>query len=88
MLASSALIPVQCLAVGDHAVGYQFHAEFTPQTVESWSALPGYIAALDRALGEDSYQKLRREALPLMPAMAKMTRRLYDNLAKAAGLVR
>ena len=33
VLASSALIPVQALAVGDHAMSTQFHCEFSPQTV-------------------------------------------------------
>jgi GMP synthase-like glutamine amidotransferase len=86
VLASSALAPVQSIAVGEHAVGYQFHAEFTPQSVDSWAALPNYMAALDRALGPDGYRGLRRAALPLMPAMGQLTRRLYKNLATAAGL--
>jgi GMP synthase-like glutamine amidotransferase len=86
VLASSALSTVQSLAIGDHAIGYQFHAEFTPQSVDSWAALPNYMAALDRALGPDGYRDLRVAALPLMPAMGAMTRRLYDNLVTATGL--
>ena len=88
VLASSASTAIQAIAVGDHALGLQFHAEFTPQTVATWESLPGYMTSLERALGPGSYPRLLREALPLMPAMAAMTRRLYDNLIRASGLRR
>ncbi|MFN4142572.1 type 1 glutamine amidotransferase [Aestuariivirga sp.] len=86
VLASSPLIPVQAMAVGDHAMSTQFHCEFTPQTVAGWSSLPGYIASLERCLGEGAYPQLLRQCYPLMPQMARMTRRMYDNLVTATGL--
>jgi len=86
VLASSALIGVQVLAVGDHAVSTQFHCEFTPQTVAGWSSLPGYVASLERHLGAGAYPRLVKESYPLMPQMARMTRAIYDNLVTATGL--
>ena len=83
VLASSAAADIQAMAVGDNALGLQFHAEFTPQSVASWASLPDYIAALDRTLGPGSYERLTREAYPLMPRMGTMTRRIYDNLRDA-----
>ncbi len=86
ILASSERIPVQSIAVGDHAVGTQFHCEFTPQTVAGWSSLPNYVASLEKHLGPGAYPRLMQEAYPLMPGMARMTRQIYDNLVAATGL--
>ena len=86
VLAHSPAAKIQAIAVGDHALGLQFHAEFTPQSVATWASLPGYIDALDRNLGPGAYDRVSREALPLMPRMGAMTRRIYDNLMQASGL--
>ena len=88
VLASSALIPVQAMAVGDHAMSTQFHCEFTPQTVAGWSSLPSYVANLEKHRGPGAYEDLVRESFPLMPQMARMTRQMYDNLVTATGLRR
>ena len=86
VLASSASTAVQAVALDHHAIGMQFHCEFTPQSMGGWSSLPGYIAALEKARGAGAYPKLLEEAFPLMPEMATMTRRIYDNLMRATGL--
>lgn len=86
VLACSERIPVQALAVGDHAMSTQFHCEFTPQTVAGWSSLPSYVANLEKHLGEEAYPRLMRQSFPLMPQMARMTRQMYDNLVTATGL--
>jgi hypothetical protein len=39
-------------------------------------------------MGEGAYPRLMRESYPLMPEMARMTRRIYDNLMTATGLRR
>lgn len=88
VLAASELIPVQAIAVGDHAIGTQFHCEFTAQTVAGWSSLPNYVSGLEKHMGEGAYPRIVRESFPLMPEMARMTRRMYDNLALATGLRR
>jgi len=86
VLASSPAAKVQAMAIGDNAVGLQFHAEFTPQSMASWESLPGYLSSLEITLRAGAYQKLLREALPLMPTMAAMSRRIYNNLMRSAGM--
>lgn len=86
VLASSARSAVQAIAIDAHAIGTQFHCEFTPQTMAGWSSLPSYVATLEKSLGAGAYPKLMRQAYPLMPGMAGMTRRMYDNLMVATGL--
>lgn len=88
VLASSANSPVQCVAIDSHAVGTQFHCECTPQTLAAWSSQPAIMAYLERHRGPDYYGRLVAEAFPLMPRMAAMTRRLYDNFVAACGLRR
>jgi GMP synthase-like glutamine amidotransferase len=88
VLASSPRAAVQAIAIDNHALGLQFHAEFSSQTVASWESLPSYIAALERELGVGAYAKVSAEAYPLMPQMGAMTRRIYDNLKFASGLAR
>jgi GMP synthase-like glutamine amidotransferase len=88
VLASSANAAVQTVAIGEHAIGTQFHCEFTPQTVAMWSSLPSYVKTLEKHLGEGAYPRLVEECFPLMPQMASMTRRIYDNLMTATGLLR
>jgi GMP synthase-like glutamine amidotransferase len=88
VLASSERVPVQALAVGEHAMSTQFHCEFTPQTVASWSSLPAYVANLEKHMGAEAYPRLLRQSYPLMPQMARMTRQMYDNLVTATGLRR
>lgn len=88
VLAASARTAVQAIAIDDHALGLQFHAEFSPQTVAGWESLPSYIAALERELGAGAFAKVSAEAYPLMPQMGAMARRIYDNLKSASGLVK
>jgi GMP synthase-like glutamine amidotransferase len=88
VLASSPNAAIQSVAIDGHAIGTQFHCEFSPQTMGGWSSMPSYIEALERAKGPGAYPALMREAYPLMPAMADMTRRIYDNLVEATGLRR
>ena len=86
VLASSDLIAVQALGVGEHAISTQFHCEFTPQTVAGWSSLPNYVSNLEKHLGQGAYPRIVKECFPLMPQMARMTRAMYDNLVTATGL--
>jgi GMP synthase-like glutamine amidotransferase len=86
VLATSPKAAIQAVAIDNHAISTQFHCEFTPQTMAIWSSLPGYVASLEKENGPDAYRRLIHEATPLMPQMAKMTRRIYDNLVLATGL--
>lgn len=86
VLATSTRSAIQAIAINDHAVSTQFHCEFTPQTMATWSSLPGYLASLEKQNGAGAYRRLVDEATPLMPQMARMTRRIYDNLMLSTGL--
>ncbi len=86
VLARSPAAAVQSLAVDHHALSTQFHCEFSPQTVATWSSLPGYISALEREHGAGAYERLKAECYPQMPAMARMTRTLWDNFKRLSGL--
>lgn len=88
VLASSPATAVQAIAVDRHAVGLQFHAEFTPQSVASWESLPGYVASLEANLGPGAYERVAADAYPMMPDLAVLTRRIYDNLLRTSGLKR
>lgn len=86
VLASSPRAAVQSIAIDNHAMSTQFHCEFSPQTVASWSSLPNYVATLEKHRGAGAYPALMRESFPLMPQMHEMTRKMYINLATATGL--
>lgn len=88
VLASSDISQVQSVAVDAHALGTQFHCEFTPQSVAGWSSLPNYVEALENQHGPGAYGRLVRECYPLMPQMGKMTRMIWDNFKVASGLIR
>ena len=82
VLASSRVSPVQIMSVGRDIVATQFHGELTPSLVEHWAHLPQYRQWLDQSLGANAYERVRTEALPLMPQMAAMSRRMFDNLVE------
>ena len=88
ILAASERCAVQAMAIDDHALSTQFHCEFSPQTVAGWSSLPNYVRILERELGTGGYRQLKEQSYPLMPAMARSTRQLYENFKKASGLIR
>jgi hypothetical protein len=68
------------MSVGRDILATQFHAELTPALVERWSDIPQYLEWLDAALGPNAYERVRAEALPLMPGMESMSRAMFDNL--------
>lgn len=88
VLAASAGTAVQAMAVEAHALGVQFHCEWTLETIRGWAAVEGWVPALERHLGAGSHQRLLASAAPHMPAIAAMTKRLYANFARASGLAR
>jgi GMP synthase-like glutamine amidotransferase len=87
VLAASDTTDVQALAIDDHALSTQFHCEFTPQTVEGWSSLPGYINSLEHHHGPGAYAALKAKCYPLMPEMARQTKVIWDNFKRRSGLI-
>lgn len=88
VLAGSAGSPVQAMAVGSHALGVQFHCEWTLESIRGWAEIDGWVPELERHLGAGGHQRLVAAAAPHMPTMAAMTERLYGNFARASGLER
>lgn len=88
VLASSSTTPVQIMSVGREILATQFHAELTPALVDRWAHIPQYLEWLDTALGPDAYARVRAEALPLMPAMARMSHALFTNLVTGRKAIR
>ncbi len=86
ILATSDNCNVQILAVDHHALSTQFHCEFSPQTVATWSSLPNYVSALEREHAAGAYERLKAQSYPLMPDMARNTRAMYENFKRVSGL--
>ncbi len=86
VLAHSATTAVQAMQVGNHAFSTQFHCEFTPQAVLGWAAVPSYVAALEKELGEGAHARLIEQCWPQMPGMARHTRMLWQNFKRISGL--
>ena len=79
-LASSDTTAVQIMAAGDVMGGTQFHGELTPALVKRWAQIPQYIEWLEAALGHGAYERVKAEALPLMPAMKRVSETMFRNL--------
>lgn len=79
-LASSDITAVQIMAVGENLLGTQFHGELTPELIEQWARIPEYIQWLEDALGNNAYEIVKADALPLMPRMRKISERMLCNL--------
>ena len=88
VLAASAGTAVQAMAVGRHALGVQFHCEWTLESIRGWALVDGWVPALERHLGAGGHGRLLASAAPHMPAIDAMTGRLYGNFARASGLER
>ena len=88
VLASSDVSPVQIMSVGSDVIATQFHGELTPDLVDRWAHLPQYRQWLADALGDNAYERVRAEALPLMPEMAAMSRQMFDNLVTGRSALR
>jgi GMP synthase-like glutamine amidotransferase len=87
-LAASAGTAVQAMAVDSHALGVQFHCEWTLETIRGWAGIDGWVPALEAQLGAGGHDRLLASAAPHMPGIAAMTERLYGNFIRASGLER
>jgi GMP synthase-like glutamine amidotransferase len=62
VLASSSDCAVQALAVGERALGVQFHPEVDRPTLDAWLSIPDNVAALVRRRGPDGPRDFVEEA--------------------------
>lgn len=86
VLARSHATAVQAMAVDAHALGVQFHCEWTLESIHGWAGIDGWVPALEAHLGPGGHERLLASAAPHMPEIAAMTERLYRNFARASGL--
>jgi GMP synthase-like glutamine amidotransferase len=87
-LAASPGTAVQAMAIDRHALGVQFHCEWTLETIRNWAAIDGWVPALERHVGAGGHDRLLAAAAPHMPAVTRLTETLYENFTLAAGLGR
>jgi GMP synthase-like glutamine amidotransferase len=85
-LAASSSTPVQMMAIGEVALGIQFHAEWTDEFIARWESFPTYMAALEKELGPGVYPRIRKETAEIMADFSALGRTLYDNLMNRSGL--
>ena len=71
---------VQKMAVGDNALGLQFHVEFDMDCIEAWQHNPAYIHAMENYLGPGSYPVVKQKARPIMSEYDKLARRIWANI--------
>jgi GMP synthase-like glutamine amidotransferase len=79
VLARSAACDVQAMAVGERALGLQFHAEVDHPTLEGWLAIPGNVAALVRRRGPEGPRAFVEEAHTHMDELNRAARALHAN---------
>ena len=79
ILVSSEICGIQSLSLGTQVFTTQYHQEIIPTTVSSWSEIPSYKRALEKALGENAAVKLEKKALIYMDEFNKTARQLYEN---------
>ena len=84
-LAASAGTAVQAMAVDRHALGVQFHCEWTLETIRGWADI-GWVPILERYIGAGGHGRLIAEATLHMAAVDRMTETLYGNFTRASGL--
>ncbi len=83
VLASSPATEVQSIAVGDHALGVQFHFEWTLDWIKNWPA--DWLEALVRAKGEGAHEAVIADATPHMDGFGAMSERIYSNFKAVTG---
>jgi GMP synthase-like glutamine amidotransferase len=79
VLASSSDCAVQALAVGECALGLQFHAEVDHRTLDAWLSIPDNAAALVRRRGPDGPRTFVEEADAHMAEFNRAARALHAN---------
>ena len=79
VLARSDDCAVQALALGERALGLQFHAEVDAPTLAEWLADPATRAALVERLGAEGPERFAAAAQAEMAALDEMARQLYLN---------
>ena len=83
VLATTEACPVQAMSWGPRALSMQFHMEVEADTVDMWSEIPEYRAALDSALGPDGVAQINAACAAEMGNFNKAAERIYMNWLQA-----
>jgi GMP synthase-like glutamine amidotransferase len=84
LLASSTRCAHQAMRVGERAWGLQYHVEITARTIEDWSTVPEYRAALEQTLGPSAVTDLRAAVLPCLPRLRAVAEAIYGRFRHLA----
>ena len=79
VLASSIDCGVQAMAVGERALGLQFHLEVDHSTLEGWLSIPDNVAALIKRCGLEGAHAFVDEAQTHMAEFNRSARALHAN---------
>jgi GMP synthase-like glutamine amidotransferase len=79
VLASSPDCAVQAMAVGERALGLQFHLEVDHPTLDAWLSIAGNVAALARRRGPEGPRAFVEEARSHMEEFNRAARALHAN---------
>lgn len=86
--ARSQTTPIQAMAVGDHALGVQFHFEWTLDAIRRWAEMPGWLGPLEKELGQGAHPRFMSEATRHMPAIEQLAQTVFGNFARETGLAK
>ncbi|MXW48606.1 MAG: type 1 glutamine amidotransferase [Gammaproteobacteria bacterium] len=81
VLMSSPVCPIQSFAVGQSALGIQFHVETGPHTIDEWNAVPEYEVALRKTFGDNGAVELKKKAEEYETELSATADILYRNWA-------
>jgi GMP synthase-like glutamine amidotransferase len=84
VLASSPAIDIQSFAIDRHALGVQFHFEWTLDWMRNWPE--DWLTALQHTNGPDGHAQFLADAAPHMDEYAAMTETIYRNFKATSGL--
>ena len=66
----------------DKAFGLQFHVEQTNKTVPEWACVPEYKSALEKTLGENALEKIKRDVEQNLNLFNNSDKTIYENFKK------
>ena len=69
------------------AYSMQFHVEIEADTVQTWSEIPEYAGALEKAMGEGAVERFEAACAARMVAFNEMAERMYINWLQATSRV-
>lgn len=82
VLASSPNCRVQAMRIGSNVWSMQYHLEIEDDTVDEWCAIPAYETALQKNLGPEGIDRMRRDSSQGMAELNAAARTFYMNFMR------